>query len=165
MVPGPSFTAEIGAVLLDTAEPRAADLLERLVAVHLIERQSPGRYGFHDLLRDYAAEQLETTDSQPTRQNAAGMLARHYLARADSAADEHFAGSLRLPTSAPPKAPFHDRAAALAWLDAGRANLVAAAVRCASEGPLETAWLLGTSRVWRTRCSPKWAAVPERSTG
>ncbi|MGO4757992.1 hypothetical protein AB4212_56910, partial [Streptomyces sp. 2MCAF27] len=62
LVPGLEFDAGAAAALLDDTEERAARLLAALAGAHLIESRGEGRYGFHDLLREYAWERLESDD-------------------------------------------------------------------------------------------------------
>lgn len=62
LVPGLEFDAGAAAALLDDTEEQAAQLLATLAGAHLIESRGEGRYGFHDLLREYAWERLESDD-------------------------------------------------------------------------------------------------------
>ncbi|MFS8101556.1 winged helix-turn-helix domain-containing protein [Lentzea alba] len=54
--PGPDFDVSAAAALAGVSVAQARRLLERLVADHLVQSRSPGRYDFHDLLRAYAVE-------------------------------------------------------------------------------------------------------------
>ncbi|ANZ37625.1 hypothetical protein BBK82_17775 [Lentzea guizhouensis] len=54
--PGPDFDVSAAAALADVSVAQARRLLERLVADHLVQSRTPGRYELHDLLRAYAAE-------------------------------------------------------------------------------------------------------------
>ncbi|SEP88823.1 DNA-binding transcriptional activator of the SARP family [Lentzea xinjiangensis] len=54
--PGPDFDVTAAAALAGVPVARARRLLERLVADHLVQSRTPGRYDLHDLLRAYAAE-------------------------------------------------------------------------------------------------------------
>lgn len=54
--PGPDFDVSVAAALADVSVAQARRLLERLVADHLVQSRSPGRYDLHDLLRAYSAE-------------------------------------------------------------------------------------------------------------
>ncbi|MES4906975.1 MULTISPECIES: BTAD domain-containing putative transcriptional regulator [unclassified Streptomyces] len=90
LVPGLEFDAGAAAALLDDTEERAARLLATLAGAHLIESRGEGRYGFHDLLREYAWERLESDDpalgdpaGEPTA--ARDRLYAWYLLAADAA--------------------------------------------------------------------------------
>ncbi|WP_052684825.1 AfsR/SARP family transcriptional regulator [Lentzea aerocolonigenes] len=54
LMPGADIAVPAAAALFGCTEEEAATLLRRLVKVHLVEQQLPGRYTFHDLLRAYA---------------------------------------------------------------------------------------------------------------
>jgi tetratricopeptide (TPR) repeat protein len=146
LVPGPDVTAEAAAALAGATVEQAATLLERLAAAHLLGQHAPGRYACHDLLRQYAAERAEADDPPEERNAAVGRLVNWYLSGVDAAAKLAYPHRLRLPVpesgGASPAHTFHDHAAALAWLDAERANLIAAIVHTAAHGPRPVAWLL-----------------------
>ncbi|MEV0384157.1 NB-ARC domain-containing protein [Nonomuraea sp. NPDC050643] len=50
----PEFAADTAAALLDTTESQAGRVLERLLDAHLLREATPGRYHFHDLVREHA---------------------------------------------------------------------------------------------------------------
>ncbi len=54
--PGPDFDVSAAAALAGVPVAQARRLLERLVADHLVQSRSPGRYDLHDLLGAYSAE-------------------------------------------------------------------------------------------------------------
>jgi DNA-binding SARP family transcriptional activator/Tfp pilus assembly protein PilF len=145
LVPGPDFTADAAAALVDTTTAQARRLLSVLGAAHLIEQRDT-RFAFHDLLRAYAAERARRDDGEPDRSAATSRLYDHYLRHADAAARLLYPAKLRLalPTLASQGEPalFDDHAQASAWLDAERRNLVAAVVHTADHGPCPVAWLL-----------------------
>ncbi|WP_202638493.1 AfsR/SARP family transcriptional regulator [Bailinhaonella thermotolerans] len=132
---------------LDAAE--AEDLLEDLLDVHMLQQHEPGRYRFHDLLRRYAQETAAAEEPAEARRGALDRLLGHHLAAASAAMDVLYPDSAhRRPRVAPPAVPgpaFATPAGALAWLDAERGNLVAAALHAAGDprapahiGPLAT---------------------------
>ncbi|WP_344502841.1 AfsR/SARP family transcriptional regulator [Dactylosporangium maewongense] len=53
--PAGEFEAWPAAALADVPVGQARELLDRLVEVHLLEEDQPGRYRLHDLLREFAA--------------------------------------------------------------------------------------------------------------
>ncbi len=146
LAPGPDIAAPAAAALTDTPLPDTRRLLDRLAGAHLLTPTAPARYGFHDLLRVYATERATTDDSPDERHTALHRLYRHYLTTAHTASDLLYPQMLRLP--APPAASgaaplsFADHDAALAWLDAERATLVAVITHTARHGPYEIAWRL-----------------------
>jgi DNA-binding SARP family transcriptional activator len=140
LVPGPDFTAGAAAALLgDVHAERAEHLLETLANASLIQCHAAGRYHFHDLLRLYAAELAQ---ADPGVLNAWRRLCRWYLATAAEAARFDYGGPLQLARPARARHRFADGDAAQAWLDAERANLVAAVARAADSGPHRLAWQL-----------------------
>ncbi|MFK0045196.1 tetratricopeptide repeat protein [Streptomyces sp. NPDC090741] len=120
--PGPDLATEAVARLAGTAPDDTEDLLLPLARGHFIETgPSYGRWRMHDLMRLYADELCRAQDEPHEREAAADRLYRHYLSNAH-AADTHVDAGL------PPDPLFPDRDAALAWLDAERHNLRAAAL-------------------------------------
>ncbi len=134
----PYAAAALAGITLEEADR----LLTVLASAHLIQPVGspvPGRrYGLHDLLRAYAAEQAMGHDAEPDRRQALTRLFNHYLRTAAAAMDSAFpAEHPRLPdVPAPvgPVPPVADPAAAQAWLDAHRATLVAVAAHAADYG-------------------------------
>jgi DNA-binding SARP family transcriptional activator/tetratricopeptide (TPR) repeat protein len=77
--PGPDITAPAVASLLACTPAQARSTLLALARAHLVEERSPGRFGFHDLLRAYAEEQSRATDSEAERRAALRRVFHHYL--------------------------------------------------------------------------------------
>ncbi|MPZ28399.1 MAG: tetratricopeptide repeat protein, partial [Micromonosporaceae bacterium] len=156
IAPSTDFTPESAAALADTAPERARTSLQALADAYLLEHFAPGRYAFHDLLRVHAADRAREEDAGPDREAALQRLYDYYLHTTDRAAVVLHPQMLRLPKPAGPApvAALTDRADALAWIDAERANLVAVIVHTANHGPPETAWLLADALrgyyLWRT---------------
>ena len=134
LVSGPDVSAEAAAALSGTEVADVAPALERLVRASLIQPLAPGRYALHDLLRLYAAEKAGGDEE------AVGRLFEWYQSSCEAAARALYPGKLRLPRPDPPAA-FDSAASAVAWLDAERANLVAATLR----GRRPAAWILADS--------------------
>jgi tetratricopeptide (TPR) repeat protein len=124
------------AAALDGADPGwAAEVLEGLIDAHLLIQAVPGRYLFHDLVRDYAAHLTATAEPEPVRRECRRRLFDHYAGRTAAAmAALHLAE----PGSRPPASAFPTTKAALSWLDAERANIVAVSTAAATEHPEAT---------------------------
>ncbi len=133
---GPELGVAVAARLLDVGEQAAERVLELLADAHLLETPAPGRYRLHDLLRLYAHELAAQSHPEPDRAAALtralgfyaattwGTLAvlrpgDYRLARAD---DRWRNGGLEVA----------DEHSALAWLEAERANLLAAIQQAAT---------------------------------
>jgi len=145
LVPGPDVTAPAAAALADTDPAWSARLLDRLAAAHLLTEHRPGRYSFHDQLRQYAEDRAGTDDPAAERTAATRRLYDWYLHTTDTAARVLYPEKLRLPLPAAGTRAglsFDGQAPALAWLDGQRPNLVAAIRHAAEHGPHETAWLI-----------------------
>ena len=142
-VPGPSFAVDGAAALLGTSPPTADRLLDSLAACHLLEARS-GRYGFHDLVLEYARARAAADESAAALTDAVGRLIGHYTAHTDAAARLLYPHIVRLPSSGrdPQPAIFLDRGTALEWLDQEQPNLVAAALRASDLGHPRATWEL-----------------------
>ena len=145
LVPGPDVIVEAVAALAATDTSDARRHLDRLVTAHLVNQPTLGRYACHDLLRHYAAGRARAEDTSADRGAALRRLHDWYLHCADRAASVLYGEMMRLPMPAvdvPTPATVADEAAALAWLDTERTNLVAAIRHAAEHGPRSRAWLL-----------------------
>lgn len=129
--PGSDIDAEAAAALAGVDSEQAERSLESLVDGNLLEQRRPGRYTFHDLLRLHSAQQADGLAADERASALSGLL-DHYRYQA-SLAMNAFAPNERdrRPRIEPPAdrtaSVFPDRAAAVAWLDDERANLVAVA--------------------------------------
>ena len=128
--PGADITVAAAASLANITLDNARELLGQLVRMNLLRQQGPGRFAFHDLVRVYARELAEGHDSDE-REAALSGLFEYYLHTVAVAMDMVFpAETERRPRIAGRpvlELPINGREAALAWLDAERANLTAAA--------------------------------------
>jgi tetratricopeptide (TPR) repeat protein/transcriptional regulator with XRE-family HTH domain len=144
--PGPEIAVPAAASLAGIDEPDARQQLRELTRAHLITERAPGRYAFHDLLRAYAAAQVQASDSEPERREATGRVLDHYL---------HTAGHSGLllqpgrePVALPParygtaSARPADYWHALAWFEAEHHVLLAAVTLAAGSGFDVHAWQL-----------------------
>ena len=132
LVPGPDVTAAAAAAIAGCAEDAAAAGLARLATAHLVRRTGQDRYGFHDLVRLYAAGQAE-----PAEHAALTELYAFYLRHVDAAARVLYSHRVRLPL--PRETSFDGTATAVGWLDAEFANLAAAVQHAAATGHHRTA--------------------------
>lgn len=145
----PHFGSEAAAAMLGVPVVRARRLLEKLVAVHLVEGHPDGRYGLHDLLRVYAADRVGEEDSQRDLTAAVRRLTDWYLCSA-AAAGRRLAPfrvrSLILPSTADVSpVSFDDAHAALRWCDTEAENFAPVA-RLAMDWKLhDTVWKLSVA--------------------
>ncbi|MBB4682899.1 AfsR/SARP family transcriptional regulator [Amycolatopsis jiangsuensis] len=124
-IPGPDFD-DLAAAAVTGTEPAAAHrMLDRLAATNLIGAGAPGRFHFHDLIKEFAAERARDQDPAGEREAAPARLAGWYRQRTYTACrllypDAHLLGAA---PDGPP--PWPDAAAALDWLETEAENLVA----------------------------------------
>jgi tetratricopeptide (TPR) repeat protein/transcriptional regulator with XRE-family HTH domain len=145
--PGPDLDAYAAAALADTDLAGAQRSLRTLAGAHLTYAVGSGRSGLHDLLRAYAAQLADTTEGADVA-DALDRLFTHYQATASAAMDSlHPAEADRRPKVSPARTPapdVTDRSAALGWLDAERAVLVALVGHAARNGHPEVSVRLAT---------------------
>src|SRR5262249_54235587 len=136
LIPGPDFDAYVAAALEGASVGTARRDLGELYGQHLLTEHAPGRYRLHDLLRQHARA-LVPADHDAERDAGAGRL-RDYSLHPARAAGQHFTGvgparrARGDPPAHAPDVPTFGRAAA--WLEAERANLLAAADYAATRG-------------------------------
>jgi DNA-binding SARP family transcriptional activator/tetratricopeptide (TPR) repeat protein len=162
LVPGADVPVAAAAALSGLAPQLAGRLLGRLTAAHLADQPAPGRYACHDLLREYAAELAGAED----RSAALGRLYDFYLYGADRAARTLYPHRTRLPWPGAPDDDLPDEAAALAWLDLERVNLVAVVRHAAEHGPRSVAWLLADTLrgyFWLRMNTVDWSHTADRA--
>ncbi len=143
--PGPDISAAAAASLAGLGPRDAREALAALARAHLLTEHVPGRFGMHDLVRAYAAEQASAVDSDTMRRDALCRVLDHYLHTGRAA------GVLLRPAREPPPlaqpprpgAGAEDLAGyeqALAWFEAERPVLLAAIAEAAGGGLVTHAW-------------------------
>ncbi|MFF4696463.1 tetratricopeptide repeat protein [Streptomyces chattanoogensis] len=126
--PGTDLSTQAAAAVSGLPEVKVARLLGELARAHLLEHGAlRGRWHMHDLIRHYAAEQVEThvkdaPERARTYVEAHLQLLRGYYGRTALDADAH----LQAPSQGPETSGFASRQQALVWLDTERGNLIAA---------------------------------------
>ncbi len=166
--PGGELPTAAAAALLGIPTAAAGRTLDSLVAFSVLERPSRGRYRFHDLVREYAAERLGADEPADDRRDALDRELDWYLRAAD-AADRVLAPQRRhVPVDAPlpavPTTAFGGHDAALAWCDAERHNLTAMTELAAATARPVAAWKLALAPVTffkRRHFDTDWLAASE----
>jgi transcriptional regulator with XRE-family HTH domain/tetratricopeptide (TPR) repeat protein len=144
--PGPDVTVRAAASLAGLPYEQAGGALTELTTASMLTEHAPGRYSFHDLLREYAAEQCRLTDTEAERHTATRRMLDYYLVTAYEA--DQLLSPIRRPlTVAPPSqgtVPEHHPGfeQAMAWLKAEHKVLLASIGRAASAGFDTHAWQL-----------------------
>ena len=137
--PGLDVDLYAAAALAATTAECARRRLNQLARAHLIQPAGPGRFVLHDLLRAFARDLAAAHDAEDGQHAALTRLFDCYLYTSAAAMNTLFpAEASRWPSLPPPAGlvlPATDHpAAARAWLDAERANLVAVAAHAAAYG-------------------------------
>jgi DNA-binding SARP family transcriptional activator len=132
--PGPEFGVPAAAASLSAPLAETRRLLGELVRAHLLEERRPGRYEFHDLLREYAAELLGAEGGTA--------VVDWYVAAALGAFTAAERGVAAGGIDVEPAMAFADRAAAIDWFEQEWANLVAAVEYAHARGHDRQTWQL-----------------------
>lgn len=134
--PGTDFDRHAAAALAGLPADEAETILEELLDFHILQQHRPGRYTFHDLVREHA----RALAAGEERHQPIVRLLDHYLYRASAAVDALYPCDTT-------QTVFRDRSSALAWLKAEHANLVSAAIYTADyEWPVHSGRLAITLR-------------------
>ena len=138
LLPGPDVEPRAAAALAGIPAERAAALLDRLAADHLLEPAGGGRFGMHDVVRLYARELAAGEDAGA----ALTRLFDWYADATDRAERVLFPEREEPPppVSVPEPVSFDTAAQAVDWLERERANLVAAVRRAQERGAWDAAW-------------------------
>jgi DNA-binding SARP family transcriptional activator/tetratricopeptide (TPR) repeat protein len=145
LFPGADFTPAAVSVLADISEAQARTGLSRLEMASLLQQPAPGRYQFHDLLREYAQDRAVEQHPEHERAEAVERLGQWYLAGACAAADVLYSEFVRLAEPASSQTTFdapqrYDESQSMAWLLAERRNLMACVRYFGTHGPHYLSW-------------------------
>jgi tetratricopeptide (TPR) repeat protein len=137
--PGPDVATAVAAVLADLPVPEVRRALAALTAAHLIEAapDKPGRWRMHDLVHLYAIQLTDERDQADERAQATDRLLDYYIDMTGDAS-----ARLRALPGTRHRGEFETQEAALEWLDAERASLVATIQVAADTGRDEAALAL-----------------------
>jgi tetratricopeptide (TPR) repeat protein/DNA-binding SARP family transcriptional activator len=147
--PGDSFSIHAAAAMIGDASAAVTEhALETLLDYHLIEEPVPGRYAFHNLVREYATDLAEPEPkTESDRRLAMGRLLHYYVCLADQA--DQVAHPFRRRISVPrvaitrPALPLlRTRSECMARLETDKASLLGIARYAAAEGWPSQAGLL-----------------------
>lgn len=136
--PGDDLEAYVAAALAGTGLAEAKRRLETLRAANLLMERAAGRYAFHDLVRIHATDRVHDEEPASARKAAADRLFAYYEYAASRAMDQYSPHEKNIrpdiPPSDTPVPDFAERGSAIAWLEAERHNLIAAARYAAENG-------------------------------
>ncbi len=139
--PGVDISVTAAAALVEAPPAETKRLLSELCTVALLSQHRWGRYAGHDLIRLFARDHAVEDETDDARHAAITRLRDHYRYGALVAMDLYDPGGRdrrpRPPVPATPALDLADRAAAVEWLDAERANLIAVAMDAGAHGSPE----------------------------
>ncbi|MCP2247401.1 AfsR/SARP family transcriptional regulator [Lentzea aerocolonigenes] len=143
IAPGPDTTLPAAAALTGLPPAAARKALSALEEASLLERRPHGRYGMHDLVQEYAATIAHELPGH-VREAALTRVMDFHLHTAHAA--DRLLEPHRQPVELDPPAvqphPLPDAAAAMAWLQAEYATLLATQRTAISRGDHHTVWHL-----------------------
>ena len=135
--PGPEVTADAAAAAAGVPVDVVLPWLAELTRLHLLTETVPGRYGFHDLIGEYARELAGSETGTAAR----ARLFEFYVGRAEAAALAFAHGDFpRMARTDPASGGVFTERTARDWLAAEERNLVAVGRHAAAHGPYDAAW-------------------------
>ncbi|WP_427164217.1 AfsR/SARP family transcriptional regulator [Streptomyces sp. C1-1] len=145
--PGPDMSATAAASLAALPVRRTMTLLAKLADAHLMIRPVPNRFAFHDMLKIYAAEQIQDHEDADTRGSAVRRLLDHYVHGAHAAATALTPHRIDAVPDDPTEPgvqlePLTDPDSAAAWLERELPVLMSTVGQAKSMGHPAQAWLL-----------------------
>ncbi len=164
--PGYDFGINSIAALSATPVRRTRQLLDSLVAAHMIEQIVPGRYEFHDLLRAYALDKANIDETPESREKALVRVLDWYLHTAGAARERLTPAYGHVPLkdhdSEVTPQPFADYDSAADWAESEDTNfpaLVAAAVKAGLDSHAWRLALLAANARAPSAPATTWPAV------
>ncbi|WP_322769624.1 ATP-binding protein [Frankia sp. Cr1] len=154
--PGPTISQAAVEVLADDRREVTRGAVEELLAANLLEEPSFGRFAYHDLIRDYAAELAEDMDAAERARTVE--LAFGYLLRRTLACDRVLDPERTAPAGEPAVVDSADGAApatpaeAMEWLDIEYSTVTAAVQKAKDMDNHHYTWLLAMALLtyqWR----------------
>lgn len=160
--PGDDFTAESAAALCGLTPASAESMLDALLDFYLLEQITPGRYHFHDLVRDFARDCLQADESPAVQAASVRRLLESYIALADAADRALQPSRHRVVLDVIGNYRHFDQDQAMRWFEAENDNLVRAVQVAADHGCHQQAWQLPSfllSWFYRRRLWSDWIST------
>lgn len=146
LIPGPDFSVQAAAALMEQSLSRTEQLLEGLVDTNLLEATTPGRYRFHDLLREFARATAHEEEPSDARRAALRRLAGWYVYMAHQSMGilAHTTRHIDIADVAvtEPELILSSRIEAIDWFETERVNLIPLVHHVAAERLGPAAWLI-----------------------
>jgi tetratricopeptide (TPR) repeat protein/transcriptional regulator with XRE-family HTH domain len=136
--PGADFDIYAAAALLDATLDGAEQAAQQLLDMHLLQEPTPGRFRFHDLIRQHAMARAAHEEAEADRRAALTRLLDHYRHVASVAMGVgnpcERARRRDIPPAETPAPALGDETEAIRWLDRELPNLLAVAAHGADHG-------------------------------
>jgi hypothetical protein len=136
--PGADFDTYAAAALFDTTPDGAEQAVDQLLDAHLLQEPTPGRFRFHDLVRQHARARAAHEEPEADRGAALTRLLDYYRHIASAAMDVGYpyerARRPDVPPAETPSPVLRDETEATGWLDRELPNLLAVAAHAADHG-------------------------------
>jgi DNA-binding CsgD family transcriptional regulator len=144
LLPGADFTADEAMIAAGVSYGDAQDALDRMADQSIVLAEAaPCRYSLNPLTRLFAMDMLTAHEAESAVRGAGKRLTEWLLGQLDAAALLVSPCIVRLPHELYPiEAPFADRNAAMAWLDASHRKLLTLAEHRWAAGDAATCWTI-----------------------
>ena len=146
--PGIDITAETAAVLAGTSRHESVEILDELYSRYLIEEPLPHRFKLHDLIKEFANQEVSAMNNDSVNREALLRLLSYYTFTASAASrliGTHDVFDVVSPDNDEVIPSPVNEIEALAWLDAEMGNLLACAHYANDKELLPFAWQLPAS--------------------
>jgi tetratricopeptide (TPR) repeat protein/transcriptional regulator with XRE-family HTH domain len=158
--PGPDISTHVVAALTGTDLGRARRDIAELVRAHMVTEHRPGRFGCHDLLRVYAAEQAERDEPAEERRAAVRRVLDHFLHSAVAADRQLYSNQTGFVVASPEPGScpreLTDYAKAVRWFEDEHQVLMACVQHAADDGWDQHAWQLPRALAGYLRLRGHW---------
>lgn len=164
LIPGPDFAPSLGAVLTTFELNEVEHMMNELIELGLLNAGTDDRAYFHDLIRLYAQQRLREEEPRAEHEAARSAMNSWLLETARAAGQWFEPGVIPAPATSGSRtaADLPDRESAQAWLQAERANWLAALHDAADAGRHRTVVDVAQSMHWfslRRAYWDQWHAV------
>ncbi|HEY4018023.1 MAG TPA: BTAD domain-containing putative transcriptional regulator [Pseudonocardiaceae bacterium] len=138
LIPGADFEWHAAAAVTDADPGETQRMLGALASANLIGENGSGRYAFHDLIKEFAAERVQEQETAEERRQCRQRLFGFYLRWANSASLFVYADSHAVPLPdialSEPDPEWSGAEAAMTWLETEAENLVAMTCATPTDG-------------------------------
>ncbi|GIG69193.1 AfsR/SARP family transcriptional regulator [Phytomonospora endophytica] len=160
LLPLPDLSVAEAVALTGNGESETRDALAELAAAHLFTERAQGRFGAHDLLREYGSERAELECEEAERRAARERILGYLAHAAHDASSVLQAG--RSECKSPPfvdgvrREPFLDKETAATWLFANADTVLALITMATKNGHDAFVWPMTEAIAWTLSREWRW---------